>query len=88
MFSFFSPTSYGNSIVADCSVTSCHLFIIFFSIYKDFIFYRNLYFTICLIMDFHIYIDFFTMRLTFLDPPIVRQNAFINISIFMDILNN
>ena len=44
MFSFFSPTSYGNSIVADCSVTSCHLFIIFFSIYKDFIFYRNLYF--------------------------------------------
>ncbi len=26
------------------------------------------------------------MRLTFLDPPIVRQNVFINISIFMDIL--
>ena len=55
MFSFFSPTSYGNSIVADCSVTSCHLFIILFSIYKDFIFYRNLYFIICLIIDFHIY---------------------------------
>ena len=55
MFSFFSPTSYGNSIVAESWVTSCHLFIIFFSIYKDFIFYRNLYFIICLIMDFHIY---------------------------------
>lgn len=55
MFSFFSPTSYENSIVADCSVTSCHLFIFFFSIYEDFIFYRNLYFIICLIMDFHIY---------------------------------
>lgn len=54
-FSFFSPTSYGNNIVADCSATSCHLFIIHFSIYMNFIIYRNLYFIICLIMDFHIY---------------------------------
>lgn len=30
--------------------------------------------------------DFFTTRLTFLDPLIVRQNIFINISTFMDIL--
>lgn len=55
LFSFFSPTSYGNGIVADCSATSCHLFIIFFSIYMDFFFCRYLYFFIYLIMDFHIY---------------------------------
>lgn len=54
-FSLFSPTSYGNNIVADCSATSCHLFIIPFSIYMDFIIYRNLYFIIYPITDFHIY---------------------------------